>query len=611
MSGIDDPLRRSGWLPGADSLDFLKKIRYRALLRRSYSLLKARGIFIVLVACVVGAISGAFVSLMSFTVQQMHWFLFGLPKGARLSSMFALFDPQYALVPAAGGVVMGLSVAYLRYRNYRGLVDPIEANALHGGRMSMVDTLIVVFQTMVSSGCGASVGLESGYTQMGSGIASRLARTLGLRRSDVRVLVGCGSAGAIAAAFQAPLTGAFYGFELIIGVYTVANVAPVLAAAISASLASAYLGAVEFPIHVGQMAKMMPYQYLPYLLLGLIGGAASILIMYLVTIVGRIFVKLSIDAMIRPVIGGVLVGLLALGTPQVLSSGHGALQIQLQMNYGLATIAAVFVMKIAASAISLGAGFRGGLFFASLFLGALLGKIFAALMTIFSPQTGIDPGVAAVIGMTSVAVGIVGGPLTMTFLALESTGDLTLTGVVLAGSIMSAMLVRETFGYSFSTWRLHLRGETIRSAQDIGWMRSLTVGSMMRGDVKTVDADLPIAEVRKRVPLGAAQRVIAVDADQRYVGIVLVPDLHAAENDERGGDTVPVRELAKFPDAVLVPSMNVKVAADMFASADSEELAVVGDLYNKKVVGLLTEGHLMRRYAEELEKARRDLTGGV
>jgi CIC family chloride channel protein len=611
MSGIDDNLRRSGWLPGADSLDFLRKIRYRALLRRGYSLLKARGIYIVLVACVVGAISGAFVSLMSFTVQQMHWFLFGLPKGARLSSMFALFDPEYALVPAAGGVVMGLSVAYLRYRNYRGLVDPIEANALHGGRMSMVDTLIVVFQTMVSSGCGASVGLESGYTQMGSGIASRLARTLGLRRSDVRVLVGCGSAGAIAAAFQAPLTGAFYGFELIIGVYTVANVAPVLAAAISASLASAYLGAVEFPIHVGEMTKMMPYQYLPYLLLGLIGGAASILIMYLVTIVGRIFVKLSIDAMIRPVIGGVLVGLLALGTPQVLSSGHGALQIQLQMNYGLATIAAVFVMKIAASAISLGAGFRGGLFFASLFLGALLGKIFAAVMAIVSPQMGIDPSVAAVIGMTSLAVGIVGGPLTMTFLALESTGDLTLTGVVLAGSIMSAMLVRETFGYSFSTWRLHLRGETIRSAQDVGWMRSLTVGSMMRGDVRTVDADLPVEEVRKRVPLGAAQRVIAVDEDQRYVGIVLVPDLHAAENDERGGDAVPVRELAKFPDTVLVPSMNVKVAADMFASADSEELAVVGDLYNKKVVGLLTEGHLMRRYAEELEKVRRDLTGGV
>ncbi|TIV05445.1 MAG: chloride channel protein, partial [Mesorhizobium sp.] len=111
-------------------------------------------------------------------------------------------------------------------------------------------------------------------------------------------------------------------------------------------------------------------------------------------------------------------------------------------------------------------------FFASLFLGALLGKVFAGVMALTAPSAGIDPAVAAVVGMTSLAVGVVGGPLTMTFLALESTRDLTLTGVVLAASIMSAILVRETFGYSFSTWRFHLRGETIRSAHDVGWMRS-------------------------------------------------------------------------------------------------------------------------------------------
>jgi CIC family chloride channel protein len=174
---------------------------------------------------------------------------------------------------------------------------------------------------------------------------------------------------------------------------------------------------------------------------------------------------------------------------------------------------------------------------------------------------------------------------------------------------MSAMLVRETFGYSFSTWRLHLRGETIRSAHDVGWMRSLTVGSMMRADVRTADADMPIEEARKRIPLGAAQRVIAVDADQRYVGILLVPDLHADQADAQAEEGATLRALARFGDSVLVPSMNVKLAAEMFATAGSEELAVVGDLYNRKVVGLLTEGHLMRRYAEELEKARRDLSG--
>ena len=111
-------------------------------------------------------------------------------------------------------------------------VDPIEANALHGGRMSIRDSLIVALQTIVSNGFGASVGLEAGYTQMVAGIASRLGINFRLRRADLRMLVGCGAAGAIAAAFGAPLTGAFYGFELIIGTYTAATLAPVLTASI-------------------------------------------------------------------------------------------------------------------------------------------------------------------------------------------------------------------------------------------------------------------------------------------------------------------------------------------------------------------------------------------
>ena len=108
--------------------------------------------------------------------------------------------------------------------------------------------------------------------------------------------------------------------------------------------------------------------------------------MHLVSLIERGFARLSIDASLRPFIGGVLVGLLALVTPQVLSSGHGALHREFAMNYGLAVVASVFVLKLAASAISLGSGFRGGLFFASLFLGALLGKMFAGVMALSRRQ---------------------------------------------------------------------------------------------------------------------------------------------------------------------------------------------------------------------------------
>ncbi|MBZ9995694.1 chloride channel protein [Mesorhizobium sp. BH1-1-4] len=579
--------------------------RLRAVLLRSVPLLEARGIAVVILAGIVGVAAGILVTAMSQIVQDLHGLLFDVQPGGRLSGMFSLANPMQAAVPAIGGVLLGISVVWLRIRKFRTPVDPIEANALYGGRMSLTDTFIIVVQTMISSGFGASVGLEAGYTQVGSGVASRLARAFRLRRNDVRILVGCGAAGAIAAAFDAPLTGAFYGFELVIGIYSVANVAPVMTAAISASLTAEVFGGVPFPLELAGLPQLTASQYVPFLLLGVLGGAASIAIMQLVTLIERGFNRLSVDASLRPIIGGVLVGLLGLITPQVLSSGHGALHREFAMNYGLAVVASVFVLKLAASAISLGSGFRGGLFFASLFLGALLGKAFAGVMALVSPATGIDPSVAAVVGMTSLAVGVVGGPLTMTFLALESTRDLTLTGVVLAASIMAAILVRETFGYSFSTWRFHLRGETIRSAHDVGWMRSLTVGSMMREDIKTVDASTTLAAFRKEFPLGSAQRVIAVDPGDEYVGVLIVAELHS---DPSGGE-VPVRDLAQYKDAVLVPSMNVQAAAETFQRAGAEELAVVEDFADHIVLGLLTEGHLMRRYAEELEKARRDLSG--
>lgn len=581
--------------------------RLRALLVRSLPVLKARGIFMVMLAGAVGVMAGLMVTAMGAAVQGLHALLFDVQPGGRLSGMFSLQHPVQATIPAIGGLILGLTLVWLRKRKFRTPVDPIEANALYGGRMSLTDTFIIAAQTMISSGFGASVGMEAGYTQMGSGLASRLARLLRLRRNDVRNLVGCGAAGAIAAAFDAPLTGAFYGFELIIGIYSIGNVAPVMTAAICASLTAEFFGGVPFPLELSGLPALTASQYLPFLLLGLLGGSASIAIMYLVTIIERLFVRLRIDGSIRPFIGGCAVGLLSLATPQVLSSGHGALHREFAMNYGLGVVASVFVLKLTASAISLGSGFRGGLFFASLFLGALLGKVFAGVVAFAVPGSGLDADVAAVVGMTSLAVGVVGGPLTMTFLALESTRDITLSGVVLAASIMSAMLVRETFGYSFSTWRFHLRGETIRSAHDVGWMRSLTVGSMMRKDVRLIDSSATLAEFREAVPLGSAQRVVVIDDKGCYMGVLIVAEVYS----EHINPDSTVLTLAKFRDSVLVPSMNVQSAAETFQRAGAEELAVVEDFADRQVVGLLTEGHLMRRYAEELDKARRDLSGEV
>src|SRR5438045_9423565 len=126
----------------------------------------------------------------------------------------------------------------------------------------MLDIGVVWTETWISNGCGASVGLEAGYTQIGSGIASLLGKFFNLRRNDLRLIVGCGAAAAIAAAFGAPITGAFYACELIVGVYAVGSAAPILAASLAGALTAHYLGGAPYSLEVSHVGSVGLEQYL-------------------------------------------------------------------------------------------------------------------------------------------------------------------------------------------------------------------------------------------------------------------------------------------------------------------------------------------------------------
>jgi chloride channel protein, CIC family len=270
-------------------------------------------------------------------------------------------------------------------------------------------------------------------------------------------------------------------------------------------------------------------------------------------------------------------------------------------------IATIFILKAVASVVSLGSGFRGGLFFATLFLGALGGHLFAAGFDMIWPGLKLDPNVYAIVGMSALSASVIGGPLTMSFIALESTGNLWLTTAVLVAVIISTQITRELFGYSFATWRLHLRGETIRSAADVGWIRDLTVRSLMRPDVATVNASMGIEEFRDKFPLGSKTQVIAIDGTGRYVGLALVADAHAADIDAASG----LIGILHYRDVVLHPVMNIQEAIAVFDAAEAESLAVVDTDGQHRPIGILSESHAMRRYAEESEQRRREAVGDV
>jgi CIC family chloride channel protein len=581
--------------------------RYLEAPRRLRAFVRAHETSLVVLAAMIGTVGGLVVLAMSVAVAALHALLFNISITERLSSQPSVETLRAVLVPSLGGLLLGGALLLLlRWRPARE-IDPIEANALHGGRMSFRGSVIVALQTTWSSGVGASVGLEAGYTQLASGLAASLGRGFHLRRADQRIMVGCGAAAAISGAFGAPLAGAFYAFELVIGGYTSASLTPVGVAAVAGYFVTHGFQELSLGISVGPVGDVVGRDLAIAALLGILAALFGILIMRGVALCETGLAKTRLWPPLRPALGGLAVGLLALLTPQVMSSGHGALHFSGLVSMPLQIIAGVFALKALASIISLGSGFRGGLFFATLFMGALGGRLYAAGVDLVWPGLALDPNVYAVIGMSALSASVIGGPLTMSFIALESTGNLWLTTVVLVAVMISTQITRELFGYSFATWRLHLRGETIRSAADVGWIRDLTVRRLMRSDVATVDAGIGIEDFRVKFPLGSKTQVVAVDATGRYIGLAVVAEAHAPDIDATRG----LIGILHHRDVVLHPVMNIQEAIAVFDAAEAESLAVVEAGGEHRPVGILTEAHAMRRYAEESDKRRREAIGEV
>jgi chloride channel protein, CIC family len=595
-------------LPGAGFGQIVQRARSSRALNRLRALLRKNEFYLIPLALLVGVLTGATVTVMTYIAQLAHVWIYGIEIDVRLSAHDAV-NPVVALIaPAAGGLLLGIMEWWRRRLKISNAVDPIEANALRGGRLSIRDSAMVSGQTLISNGCGASVGLEAGYTQIGSGMASLLGQVLNLRRNDLRLIVGCGAAAAIAAAFGAPFTGAFYACELIVGVYAVGSAAPILAASLAGFLTAGWLGGAPYSIEIAHVGKVNAEQYLAMIVLALIAGMLGILVMRSSALFERLFRQSWLPVWIRPVIGGVCIGGMAIITPQVLAAGHGAMLLDIHREMILSVIAMIILLKLAACLISLASGFRGGLFFASLFVGSLLGKLYAGLLILAAPQLAVDPMVATLTGMATLGVAIVGGPLTMSFLVLEMTRSVDVTAVVLAGCIVTSVCVRFLFGHSFSTWRLHLRGENIQSASDVGWLRNLTVERMMRTDVAKAPATATIAACRHEFLLGSRQAIVVVNNADEYCGVVPLPELFSGELDSIA-DEIQVVELVRYADITLLPDMNVKTAMKIFDGAEAELLAVVESAESRKVIGFLTEAFARRRYVEELDQATRGVLG--
>ncbi len=418
------------------------------------------------------------------------------------------------------------------------------------------------------------------------------------------MFVAAGSAAAIAAAFNAPLAGAFYAYELILGSYSTATLAQVAMASLAGTLVmrGATDGAPIFSVATPGL-MIDHWEYPLFGVLGIVAAGVGIATMQMVGWCETGLRRLPTPDWLRPAIGGIFLSAMALAFPQVLGSGHGGIQDLFGGTPAFGMLLGLLLAKMIASALSIGAGFRGGLFSSSLFLVCLFGAVLAKIFALLGSWGGAHQTVFMLVGMGSVAASIVGAPLTMVLLVLEVTGDFPVTLCVLCGVMTSSIVTRYAFGYSFSTWRFHQRGVSIRGAYDIGWIAELTVGRMMRSAPKTVRQDVPLLRLREIAPLGAVSRLFVVDDTGQYAGMIDVATAHDTDLDVAAAGLV-AGDLASDRRHFLLPGQDVRSAMARFAAAEAEALPVLAGETDRHLVGYLTEAYALRRYAQALEHRR-------
>lgn len=562
----------------------------------------------IILCAFVGAAVGVLIDLLHEAMLLLHRICFGLSDGHFLSTGEGIATWRIALMPVCGGLLLGLFRQVTRQRQPHDIVDPIEANALLGGRMSLRDSLRLAWTTLMSNGSGASLGMEAGYTQIGAGFFSAIGQFFRLRRNDLRVFVTAGAGAAIAAAFNAPLAGAFYGFELVLGGYTARALAPVSVACVCATLVARSLNHTAALFTVPASGALLPVSYYLFAAMGVVAAGIGILTMRCVTWTETALRASNVPSWLRPAVGGLVVTIIAVSFPQVLGSGHGAVQFHFDRSLPWLLLAALLLAKILASAVSIGSGFRGGLFSSSLLLGALFGAVFVALAAMVLPALAGERDAFMLAGMGSVAAAIIGAPMTMVFLTLEATGDFMVSIGVFLAVVIASTIVRLSFGYSFATWRFHMRGLTIRGAHDVGWISEMTVGRLMRADPRIVTEGTPLQQLRERFPTGSTKWLFVVDHAGAYVGRIDIVEAHNPDIDDALPGLV-AGDLAGHAPQFLLPEDNVRSALDRLEASQTEIMPVLSSRRERKPVGYLTEAYALKRYTQELERIRASETG--
>jgi chloride channel protein, CIC family len=500
---------------------------------------------------------------------------------------------QKLAVPVAGGFLAGLTLwlgnRFTMRLRQKTTTDYMEAIVVGNGNISVPASLVKSVSALFSISTGASIGREGPLVQISSLVASLVGRARSFPVAQRRHLVACGAAAGIASAYNAPIAGSFFVAEIILGTIAVESLGPLILAAVVATFTAQLLHGGG-PIYKSPVFALHSYWEILFLsLMGLISGLLAPVYLRFLRTIERLFSKILLGPPAKLALGGAIVGLLAMVSPDVCGNGQGLLDTLFRENWFSNEILAILLLKVVATAATFGSGAVGGVFTPTLFIGAALGMLYGRCLLLLFPGLHVDPGMYGIVGMGSFIAATTGAPLMSILMGFELTLDYTLAPLLMVTCVIAyycSSIFEKRFIYGES---LERKGASFFNQQ----LAEAKIVDLIRLDPITLPAKATFAEIAQTFVQQPFQHIYIVGENSQFLGAVSLHDIKEYLDRPELARMFIASDLMNEGFPRISPFQGMGDAFEKFSEVRSERLPVVDDLDSCRLIGSISKTDIM------------------
>jgi len=561
----------------------------------------------VALAITIGALSALGAIVLRMLIRGVQWFFFD--QGGRLGELLgveALSRVHLLLAPAVGLVIVSWMVRYWAPEaKGHGVPEVQYAVRMLGGRIRARVAVVKAIASAINIGSGGSVGREGPIVQIGSSLGSTLAQAVGLGPPQVRLMVAAGSAGAIAATFNAPIAGVMFAMEVILGSFAARSFGLVVIASVTATaISQAALGNEPAFRLLEPFTLVSEWEFLLYLILGVFSGLIALAFARSVYWFEDTFDAWETSPTLKAIVAGLGIGAIGyFGTEHLFGVGHEGVELAIRGEFTVSFMLLLVFLKILATSITLAEG-SGGVFAPALFIGAMAGGAFGKMANQVLPTLTAPPGAYALVGMAALFGAAAHAPITGIIILFEMTDNYRIILPLMFAVVVAHLVASTLYEDSIYSVKLRRKGAMNAPRKEMGILDLLLVTDAMSMEFETVRKEMPLDDLTEVAQGGRTRSWLVVDEEDHLAGVVTETDLEEAIVQGREMDT-PVEEIMTTSLITCSPDEPLRTAFRRFSERAVHQIPVVEKDDPLTVLGVLRRNELLWAYKELADEHQR------